>query len=255
VASISLTHGIVLGDPTQGSKADPLGAGYRLFRIRVTRDASETWIPVLDAATPHPGRDLQPLPGEAFFAASNSSMAINGERLWIGTSRGRVLRREFTLGHFTSPGFAGMPDPYSLSCAIPWTDWQIAQVPLATGNASSGIFSLAFRDSQHGIAVGGDYKKPNDAAGTAAWTADGGKTWTAAEVPPHGYRSAVAWDANAKAWIAVGPNGSDVSYDDGKTWSALDSAPGGGNWNALSLPWVVGSDGRIARLATLPARK
>jgi hypothetical protein len=103
------------------------------------------------------------------------------------------------------------------------------------------------------LAVGGDYTKPNESSGTAAWSADGGKTWTAAAKPPHGYRSAVAWDAEAKAWIAAGTNGSDISYDDGKTWEPLDS----GEWNALSWPWVVGPKGRIAKLdrGKLPARK
>lgn len=117
------------------------------------------------------------------------------------------------------------------------------RVPLASGD-TSGVFSLAFRDTKYGIAVGGDYQKPDESSGTAAWTADGGKTWVAAERPPHGYRSAVAWDDEAKAWIAVGTNGSDISYDDGKTWAPLDN----GNWNALSLPWVVGPQGRIAKL-------
>jgi hypothetical protein len=42
----------------------------------------------------------------------------------------------------------------------------------------------------------------------------------------------------------VGTNGSDVSRDDGKRWQPLDD----GNWNALSLPFVVGPKGRIARL-------
>jgi hypothetical protein len=59
------------------------------------------------------------------------------------------------------------------------------------------------------------------------------------------YRSAVHWyDATTKAWITVGTNGSDISRDDGKTWQPLDN----GNWNALSLPFVVGPNGRIARL-------
>ena len=69
--------------------------------------------------------------------------------------------------------------------------------------------------------------------------------------PPHGFRSAVAWDADAKAWIAAGTNGSDISYDDGKTWTPLDN----GNWNALSLPWIVGLHGRIARLDEAVAQK
>jgi hypothetical protein len=50
-----------------------------------------------------------------------------------------------------------------------------------------------------------------------------------------------------KAWIAAGTNGSDISRDDGKTWTPIDD----GNWNALSLPFVVGPHGRIARLSLL----
>jgi hypothetical protein len=128
--------------------------------------------------------------------------------------------------------------------------WNRVPVPLAKDGDAAGIFSLGWHDGEvvgHGfrlVAVGGDYSKPNDSAGTAAWSDDGGKTWTAAAKPPHGYRSAVAWDATSRAWIAAGTNGSDISYDDGKTWVALDN----GKWNALSLPWVVGPDGRIAKL-------
>jgi hypothetical protein len=102
----------------------------------------------------------------------------------------------------------------------------------------------------HGIAVGGDYRKPEEATGTAAYTSDGGEHWSVPGKLPHGYRSAVAWDATDQAWITVGSNGSDVSYDDGKTWQWLDS----GNWNALSLPWVVGPKGQIGKLGTLPAK-
>jgi hypothetical protein len=54
----------------------------------------------------------------------------------------------------------------------------------------------------------------------------------------------VQWSESLKAWITVGTNGSDISRDDGKTWSPLDD----GNWNSLSLPFVVGPKGRIARI-------
>ena len=121
---------------------------------------------------------------------------------------------------------------------------------MAGGTESSGVFSLSFRDDERGLAVGGDYTKPNESVGTAAWTADGGLHWTAATKPPHGYRSSVAWSKNLNAWITVGTNGSDISRDDGKTWEPLDD----GNWNALSLPFVVGPNGRIARL-TMPQTK
>lgn len=249
-------RGIVLGDPAHGdSHINPAEGGYFTFRVRVTNNSGDSWVPVVDPEFKQPGRNLQPLDGEAFFAASNTSMSTCNGWLWIGTSRDRVLRKNLATVGFQAALCAGALDPFSHSCGIPWLDWQSASVPLTSGNASSGIFSLAFRDEQHGMAVGGDYTKPNESAGTATWTADGGQHWTAATKPPRGYRSAVAWDADAKAWIAAGTNGSDISYDDGKTWQPLDSSPEGGNWNALSLPWIVGPKGRIAKLGALPPRK
>jgi len=168
--------------------------------------------------------------GEGVFAASNSSLVVRpGGEILIGTGGiggARVFRFRKSLG------------------------WRIAKVPLARGSESAGIFSIAFRDSDHAIAVGGDYKKPVETTGTAAWTSDGGASWHAATSFPSGYRSSVAWDPRLHLWITVGPNGSDLSLDDGHTWKRFDA----GNWNALSLPWVVGPKGQIASLdrASLP---
>ncbi len=79
--------------------------------------------------------------------------------------------------------------------------------------------------------------------------------WHSAQTPPHGYRSAVAYDPATKTWITVGPNGTDISTDDGKNWHALHPDPAlheapdaDRNWNALSLPFVVGPHGRIGKL-------
>ena len=240
VLFLNQQNGLVIGDPVERNDHLSVEGGYNEFRMRITNDGSKTWVPVVG---------LQPLAGEALFAASNSAMTSFGERLWIGTSKGRVFSRKIEgFQHEVDYGVcAGAIDPFSGTCGISWTDWRISPTPLASGNDSSGVFSLAFKNQDHGIAVGGDYKKPNESNGTAAYTNDGGKTWTAAAKPPHGYRSSVAWDASDKAWIAVGTNGSDVSYDDGKTWQSLDN----GNWNALSLPWVVGTEGRIAMLVSL----
>ena len=75
------------------------------------------------------------------------------------------------------------------------------------------------------------------------------------QTPPHGYRSSVAYDAATKTWITVGPNGTDISTDDGKNWRAVQpdaarhEAPDADrNWNAISLPFVVGPHGRIGKL-------
>jgi photosystem II stability/assembly factor-like uncharacterized protein len=189
---------------------------HTAFGLLTTRDGGNSWLPA---------PDLQSLQGESVFAASNSAMTAHEGQTWLGTSKARVLRS------------------HQLK------DWRSAPTPLASGNDSSGVFSLAFRDQQHGIAVGGDYRKPEETTGTAAYTSDGGEHWSAPRKLPHGFRSAVAWDTTSKAWITVGSNGSDISYDDGETWQWLDS----GNWNALSLPWAVGPNGQIGKLGLLPS--
>ena len=70
---------------------------------------------------------------------------------------------------------------------------------------------------------------------------------------PGGYRSAVAFDPKRQCFIAVGPNGTDVSSDDGVAWLPLrpgphDSADADKHWTSLSLPYVVGTKGRIGVL-------
>jgi hypothetical protein len=97
---------------------------------------------------------------------------------------------------------------------------------------------------------------PDEAQNTAAYIRSPDTHWSAAQTPPHGYRSAVAYDETQKLWITVGPNGTDISTDDGKNWNALkpsndDPADADKNWNALSLPFVVGPHGRIGRLRTV----
>jgi photosystem II stability/assembly factor-like uncharacterized protein len=218
-------NGWVLGDPVAGS--------FKILSFNTDGKFSSG-----DVSAPSAP------PGSGAFAASNSSLALN-------------LRPGFPLiSHvwFGAGGKAGAMVYVRKTRPAGWekyiTSWTAVHVPLASGTDAAGVFSLAFRDDQHGMAVGGDYTKPNESTGTAAWTADGGQHWAAAAKPPHGYRSAVAWDAEVKAWIAAGTNGSDISYDDGKTWQPLDD----GNWNALSLPWIVGPKGRIAKLGALPKK-
>jgi hypothetical protein len=73
-----------------------------------------------------------------------------------------------------------------------------------------------------------------------------------AKVQPPVDGTATVEEPDHAIWITVGPNGSDLSRDDGKTWQPIEHAPPdvgkGGEWNALSLPWVVGPNGRIAKL-------
>jgi photosystem II stability/assembly factor-like uncharacterized protein len=176
--------------------------------------------------------------GEAGFAASNSCIALGNFTRKDGASRdvwfatgGSEGSRVIHFQHFNGEE----PERLALSSS---------EAPMFPKSGSGGIFSISFVGNLRGIVVGGDYAKPNESAGTAAWSPDGGKHWTAAAKQPHGYRSTVQWGESIKAWITAGTNGSDISRDDGRTWHALDD----GNWNALSLPFIVGPKGRIARL-------
>lgn len=206
---------LLVGDPVNGE-----------FVVFSSRDGGVAW-----KRDTRGGLTADPK-SQGVFAASNSSLALD----WI-----------HGMSFFGTGGASGA----KLFFACPtcrtsaWREWPVSILAKGT---TAGIFSIGIQPGGSGepfvISVGGDYTKPNESAGTAAWSADGGKTWTAAARPPHGFRSAVAWDPDAKAWIAAGTNGSDISWDDGKTWQPLDD----GNWNALSLPWVVGPGGRIAKL-------
>ncbi len=236
--------GSLLGDPVNGR-----------FQFLHTADGGRTW-------KESGGNGLEAKPGATgAFAASNSSLLAGAREQTMFATGGALLYSESTLVHFavgsTHPALTRQ-HPDSIQ-----TQWMVTALPLAKGNSTSGVFSLGIRSSENGgatlVAVGGDYGKPEERGGTAAWSSDNGAHWTVPATLPGGYRSAVAWDADLKLWIAAGPNGSDISRDDGRTWQPLEHAPAdtpkGGEWNALSLPWAVGPHGRIGKLNPEALRK
>ncbi len=230
-------HGFVLGDPTE------LHSVAR-FVLLATSDGGLNW-----RVSTTPGL-AEGLDARGAFAAGNSSLLVLAEDFQLfGTGGAHVyslLPNDLRLGAEAIGGPLASPR------------WMRATLPLARTGEASGVFSLACRRSASQLrplqlmAAGGDYTKPDERAGTMAWSGDNGLHWTASTTPPGGYRSAVAWDAEHKLWVTVGPNGSDISRDDGRIWQPLEHAPAdtskGGEWNALSLPWAVGPHGRIGKL-------
>lgn len=202
--------GELLGDPVDDE-----------FVLLETEDGGQTW-----QKRHHEG--LKALPQEGAFAASNSALFLD-ERYGMGFVTGGPRGARMFLDEDDAVG--GKFNTQSL--------------PLTGGSTGAGGFSIEARDWCCRVVVGGDYTKPNESTGAASWTSDGGMHWTASAKPPHGYRSSVVWSEVLKVWITAGTNGSDISRNDGKTWQPLDD----GNWNALSLPFVVGPNGRIARLS------
>jgi photosystem II stability/assembly factor-like uncharacterized protein len=193
------------------------------FVVRITGDGGRTWALV--------GADRLPpaLSNEGYFAASGTNVAVIGSsHVWAGTgaaARARVLRS-----------------------ADRGRTWQVAETPLAAG-PTSGIYSIAFRDTQNGVVVGGDYSKEAAAVDNVAFTADGGATWTLAS-GLSGFRSVVRHvPGTTSTWLAVGPSGADISTDDGRTWAAV-SGPGYDTFSfapGRSYGWGAGSGGRIGR--------
>jgi photosystem II stability/assembly factor-like uncharacterized protein len=229
--------------------SDPVAGAFQIF---TAVEAGESWF-----VSGEVGRESHP--GDTAFAASNSDFAGSGSVLMFGTG-GSASAYVYTTGVKCSPPPGHPNGPAIFDCTIGWSN---AETPIGAGSATSGVFSLAARPftSKNGletaiiVAVGGGYDQPDGAGRTAAFSLDGGTHWVAAANPPHGYRSAVAYDADAKTWITVGPNGTDISADDGKNWRALhpdatmhEAADADRNWNALSLPFVVGPHGRIGKL-------
>ncbi|MBS1805999.1 MAG: hypothetical protein JST28_21870 [Acidobacteria bacterium] len=224
-------HGILLGDPVDSR-----------FALFETSDGGVNWIRDKSDGLKFEGKPI------AAFAASNS--------LFAQTSTG--YSRAFATG---GPGGAFLYEAWNTE-----KKWSRAKIPVASGTDSSGVFSLGMRYSgsmcshcekapPRFVAVGGDYQKPEEAAGTSAFSNDGGYQWQYSQTQPHGYRSSVAYDEQNKTWITVGPNGTDISTDDGRNWlpvrpsaSLHEPEDADRNWNALSLPYVVGPKGRIGRL-------
>lgn len=193
------THGIIVGDPVDGR-----------FTIMTTGDGA-TWQKIKG---PSANKD------EGAFAASGTCVFTRGTReAWFGTGGiggGRVFHSED--GGQT---------------------WSVAKTPVRHDSANAGIFSINFYDAIHGVAVGGDYAKPNETQGNVAVTEDGGKTWTTPKGRgPEGYRSAIV------DGIATGPSGTDQTNDRGQTWNNLSTD----GYNAIHGGLAVGSNGCIAML-------
>jgi photosystem II stability/assembly factor-like uncharacterized protein len=205
--------GIAFSDPVDG----------RFLLIRTT-DGGATWKEA-------PRESMPPaIPGEAAFAASGSSIVVQGRsNVWIGT--GGAVARVFRS---TDAG----------------TTWSVANTPMVSGSPSSGIFSLHFHNPLSGYAVGGDYQKENESSANFARTADGGRTWTPGPRLP-GYRSAVevAGGEDSSIIVAAGPAGTDYLRLNSASWTSIGTT----GYDAISfLPglatgWAVGPGGRIAR--------
>jgi photosystem II stability/assembly factor-like uncharacterized protein len=208
-------RGIVIGDA--------LGGDIAILR---TTDGGANWTRIPPANLP------RAQPNEGSFAASGTCLVAKpGGHAWIVASnadRGRVL-------HTADYG----------------ATWSVDTLPLTT-RAGSGPQSVAFRDTRHGMALGGGNAAQAGDLFTAT-TNDGGKTWVARTSVPLKigvWGGVYVPNAKRPTVVAVGPGGAVWSNDEGVTWTPIDSL---NYWSVgFASPragWAVGTQGKITKLS------
>lgn len=219
--------------------ADPAGGKLTMY---LSHNAGDTWSRVVQ-----PGLDLPKTAGGV--VAGTASMTNVDWLLTFGTAGADAA--VYTFGVTCKPGclrsWAGKPTPVSrMVASIAGRTYAGAPIPGVTGDVATSLTTTL-------VAVGGDPAHPDANNAVAAMSIDGGNTWRPAGVQPGGYRSSVAFDPKHRRFISVGPNGTDVSTDDGMSWAPLrpgprDALDADRHWMSLSLPYAVGANGRIGVL-------
>jgi photosystem II stability/assembly factor-like uncharacterized protein len=182
------------------------------------------------------------LPGEAAFAASGTCVTTFGaNRAWIatgGAEHARILR--------TTDG---------------GDSWKAFATPIVQGTPAAGIFTVDFRDADHGILAGGDLEQADKHTDNVAVSSDGGRTWRlAARTPFLGaaygltYVPTSSGGPDGRTVVITGPGGAAWSPDEGQTWQRIQGAKD--YWAAgfanRHVGWLVGTEGRILKV-DLPA--
>jgi len=206
------THGIAVSDAAHGKM------------IIIRTDDGEHWSAVAEDGMP------PALPKEGSPAAGGTCLIVGGRaRAWFGTEPNARVYRSADQGR----------------------RWAVVTTPIVSGDAA-GVATLAFRDEQHGMALGGRLLKPDDRSDSvAAVTSDGGATWTLVSRPTFSgavYGAAVV--PGVPGYVVVtGPKGLDWTANDGRSWTSLsDSAYWAVDCSSRHACWAVGPRGRITTI-------
>lgn len=195
---------------------DPVNGKWMILE---TLDGGKSWKPLSKL----PEADQ----GEAAFAASSSSLIAKKGQLILGTG-GTSSNLHF----------------YSFAKSE-WTKLPVSI--MNQGESSQGIFALT-EASEGLVLVGGDYLKPDKMEGNLVLYSKG--RFSAPIQSTRGYRSGVAYLKKSGLLIAIGPDGSDFSKNEGKNWQPFSSV----GYHAVKPSsdqkslWASGSQGRVGRL-------
>lgn len=204
-------HGLALSDPPDGK-----------FRLIATADGARTWHVLSNAGMP-PALD-----GEYSFATGKCLRTVGNHDVWFG-SGGSAAR----IFHSGDGG----------------RTWSVTSTGLPADPVDgAGVFGLDFRAGRQGIAVGGTFADFSDGTDASAYTRNGRHWATGGDTG--GLRFTVAWLPGSPATaVAVGFNGSDVTYDGGHRWLPSDQTPFAQvDCAPTGACWASGPDGAVARL-------
>lgn len=186
--------GIALQDNIGFLLGDPVDGDFALFR---TQNYGESWETC-------PGKVNSQANEAAYAASGTTNHIIDGDFVFISGGETTRFIWSSDLG----------------------ASWQSTKIPFESCK-SCGAYSLAYKNRQELVAVGGDYTRPNESNNTCFYSLDGGKSWQASQNPPSGYRSSVVF-ANG-VYYSCGTNGIDYSRDHGQHWVKISSE------NALAM--------------------
>ena len=203
--------GYCIGDPMDGKAL-----------ILRSIDAGRSWSPV------DPETIATAIPREGSYAASGTTVVSKEGMTYAaygGDSLIRVLKNKGELQGWTS-----------------------IQAPLRIGEGC-GIFSLAFKNEQEGVAVGGCYIDSLSSEGNCAVISDAGETWTPIKrSTPSGYRSCVVYAPSSDFYLTCGRTGIDFSNDNGLAWDPVSTDGYYTCSLADSTGWLMGRNGRMAKV-------
>jgi photosystem II stability/assembly factor-like uncharacterized protein len=202
-----------------------------------TLNGGHTWSDIGDNLPPA-------LPGESSFASSGTCVATQGWRnAWIGT--GGISPSRVLVTH---------------DMGNTWNAYPTA----LRGSASAGVFSVAFRDSKHGMIGGGDLDAAAPPFPQTAISHDAGQTWTLTDAQPgigtvfglsYARNSSFALDDNgcedsSRTVVVTGPGGAAWTRNEGKSWTVLPNVTG--YWGVAFADeengWLVGVAGAILKI-------
>ena len=213
---VDAKHGYAIGDPIDGC-----------MQLIETNDAGNTWNRV--ACTTLPTIEN----GEAFFASSNTSIALYGKKMWIATGglKSRVLHQSQNNKSF-----------------------QIQNPGILQGEKMGGIFSIDFYNKNIGAVVGGNYDKVDASIESIFYTKDAGKSWKAFKTPVPYFGSCVQFMSKNNFYVTSNSGTTKFDLKSNKSLELLDANQQKLKFNTLRISpsgktiWLAGSAGRIARL-------